>query len=957
MVIDEPDEETVFVVARKISDPQERLAYVQNACGTQEAKARRVHSLLKIDSEDRHFLEQPVASSELTQVLLSSCEMRDSLIGPYRLKEQLGSGGMGVVWLAEQEVPVRRRVALKLMRTDFSDAKFRHLFEAERQALAVLDHPGIAKLLDAGSTADGRLWFVMELVQGSPITEYCRLHSLPLNDRLRLVISVCDAIHHSHQKGLIHRDLKPANILVADNSDRREVKVIDFGVAKTHEDDIAESPLLSEDNHVVGTIAYMSPEQTTPDVNPVDFRCDIYALGVLLYQLLSGSAPFENPVWRQASISEKQRMIREELPPRPSQRLLRKKRDPSQSRDSNSDLQADEAACPNCPPGLKSNDVAGDLDCIVAKAMHQNPERRYATAAAMATDISRYLSLQPVEARNGSWTYRLRKLVLRKRLPLTVTALTMMLCFFVVAISVNLIQHTGENKRQNLVLQKQQQELLQHGEALRQHSYVTQMQTAHAAWMRGDLQEARAAYEKVASADSAPGGHTFEVNYVRNLCETGIRILREHEGKVFDVTFSPDSRLLVSCSGDKSCRLVIQDVESGKVLGRLDDFPSDVNAACFSQDGRLLITSEEAKLVRIWDTASKTIQRVLKSDAIEAWSVDVSPDGQHFAVGFQDGTVSLDHCSGFDDGLSRLIRTEYRLNGCALSSTGEFGAVISDDGETVSIIDGREGRVLRTIEAPDGKKFGNVLFSGESDAVWITDHSGGVWRSESKSNRLDFFDSSYDVALICPVISQNEKLIALCPVLFEGRAGSVRDLESGREILGLPDPEVGDSRKLQHVVAFLSNNRALTLQGRSASVVDLENGRQIGAAFQRNQQWIALCAALPGQSLVLISLFDGGVLLWNAEQNRVEATLHGHQEIVSAAAVSSDKKTLATASRTGEVWLWHLPGFQPLFELKGATGHVYQMSFSSDGQRLLAIADRADGGGEVLMWDASNRVP
>jgi serine/threonine protein kinase/predicted Rdx family selenoprotein len=335
-----------------------------------------------------------------TESYKSVVELGSVVAGRYKLLEMLGEGGMGSVYIAEQEQPVQRRVALKLIKPGMDSRRVLRRFDAERQALAMMDHTHIAKVLDAGTTSEGRPFFVMELVKGVPITKYCDEHHLSLRDRLELFVPICRAIQHAHQKGIVHRDIKPSNVLVAVQDGKPVPKVIDFGVAKALHQKLTEGSVYTEIGQVVGTLEYMSPEQAELSALDIDTRTDVYALGVLLYELLTGTTPLNRRELKQAAYDEMLRMIREVEPPKPSTRL-------SESKDSLASL----AAQRRTEPTRLTKAVRGELDWVVMKALEKDRTRRYETANGLARDIERHLNDEPVEACPPSATYRLGKLV------------------------------------------------------------------------------------------------------------------------------------------------------------------------------------------------------------------------------------------------------------------------------------------------------------------------------------------------------------------------------------------------------------------------------------------------------------------------------------------------------------------------------------------------------------------
>jgi eukaryotic-like serine/threonine-protein kinase len=399
-------EESIFTEALDKRSPDELVAFLDGACGSDAALRARVENLLRSHEHAGSFLRKPLAAT----VDQPAREQPGMVIGPYKLMEQIGEGGMGLVFVAEQQQPVRRRVALMIIKPGMDSRQVIARFEAERQALALMDHQNIAKVYDTGTTESGRPYFVMELVHGVPITDYCDANQLTPRQRLELFVPVCQAVQHAHQKGIIHRDLKPSNVLVTMYDDKPVPKVIDFGVAKAVEQRLTEKTVYTQFGTLVGTFEYMSPEQAEMNAFGVDTRSDVYALGVLLYELLTGTTPLERPRLRQAAFDEIRRIIKEEEPPRPSVRL------------STSGALAKVAAARKTDPGKLSRLVRGELDWVVMRCLEKDRTRRYDTASALARDVERYLRDEPVEACPPSAGYRLRKLARKYRKPLEAAA-------------------------------------------------------------------------------------------------------------------------------------------------------------------------------------------------------------------------------------------------------------------------------------------------------------------------------------------------------------------------------------------------------------------------------------------------------------------------------------------------------------------------------------------------------
>lgn len=550
-------DKTIFYEA--LAKPAEnRAAFLEQACGGNQELRQRVEALLKEHEDVDRFLETPPIDPDATPrgttnpdaavdpravtenrplpTLPAGAEQPTdeetftrefspdlpSRIGPYHILQKLGEGGFGVVYLAEQRQPVRRRVALKVIKAGMDTRDVIARFEAERQALAMMDHANIARVLDAGATDHGRPYFVMQLVKGVPITEYCDTHKLSIKGRLELFMQVCQAIQHAHQKGIIHRDIKPSNVLVALDDNRPVPKVIDFGVAKAIDQRLTEKTIYTHLGQVIGTPIYMSPEQAQRNQMDIDTRSDVYSLGVLLYELLTGTTPLERHKVRAAAFDEMLRMIREVEPPKPSTRI-------SESGESLSTISTQR----HIEPRKLTTAVRGELDWIVMKALEKDRTRRYDGAGAFAADIQRYLDDEPVAAGPPSTAYRLRKFARKhRRLIATAAGLAAVLLVAMIisvwqAIRATQAEKTAQEQRNRAVAaEDKEREARVRQEQLKQQALDS-------------LQEARTA------ADQWLINLSGDLLYYPGLNPTRERLLREAERhyKTFSARTSDDPRL------------------------------------------------------------------------------------------------------------------------------------------------------------------------------------------------------------------------------------------------------------------------------------------------------------------------------------------------------------------------------------------------------------------------------
>jgi eukaryotic-like serine/threonine-protein kinase len=625
--------EAVFLRALEIPSPPERAAYLQAACAGDDELRRRVERMLAAQPQLGSFLDQNAAEIVLT-THQSAAERPGAQIGPYKLLQQIGEGGMGAVYMAEQTRPVRRQVALKVIKPGMDSRQVVARFEAERQALAMMDHVNIARVLDAGATESGRPYFVMELVHGVPITKYCDDNQLTPRERLELFVPVCQAIQHAHQKGVIHRDVKPSNVMITLYDGKPVPKVIDFGVAKATEQRLTERTLFTQYGALVGTLEYMSPEQAEMSALGVDTRSDIYSLGVLLYELLTGSTPLTHKRMKEAAYAEILRMIKEEEPPKPSTRL-------SDSGEALASISANR----HTEPAKLTKLVRGELDWIVMKTLEKDRNRRYETANGFAADVQRYLNNEAVQACPPSVSYRMRKFVRRNQRPVLAAALVALaLVGGIIGTTWNMIRATDaravavdEAKQKGAALAAAEKSQRDAKEQLflalfsqaRAGRFSRQMgqrldslaALAKAARIRPEehLRDEAIAAMALPDIRVVPGWHASPPAQPAVAYGRQYRLYaRMDEAEVISVRTIP---------GDREVRRIV----SGPILGTY---------LHFSPDDRFLFGFGEGGSLRVWRVADG--QPMLQEELRACHALAFSPDGRQLAVGQQDWVLRFD---------------------------------------------------------------------------------------------------------------------------------------------------------------------------------------------------------------------------------------------------------------------------------------------------------------------------
>jgi serine/threonine protein kinase/WD40 repeat protein len=744
MAMERQRERDIFLAARDISDPRERRAFVERECGAETNSRQRLLELLDEGPAADSFFESLPPGPPAPAGESLGAATGEPAISHYKLLEVIGEGGFGVVYLAEQAEPIRRRVALKILKQGMDTREFVVRFEAERQALAMLDHPNIARVLEAGATEKGRPYFVMELVPGCSITRYCDENRLRIRERLELFIKVCLAVQHAHQQGIIHRDLKPSNILVATRDGHPEPKIIDFGVAKAVAEPLTSRALSTRYGRMLGTPAYMSPEQAELGGANVDTRSDIYSLGVVLYELLAGQPPLAPERLSRLALVEMQQIIREEEPPRPSVRL-----------DAPGSASESVAERRGTTPRDLGRLLSGDLDWIAMKALEKDRRRRYASASALIEDIERHLREEPVMAGPPRLGYRLGKFVRRHR-RVTITALLglgFLLLGFLLALA-GFVQASRERDRAVAaedLSDRQRKWALQEAELAHRReaqqrltAYTSDMSLAKAALDLGDAGRARALLDRQRPGTGQPDLREWEWRYLWKQCQSdALATLYHHSNSIYSLAISADSR--EAAIGGFDGALLLLNLESRQICGRLQDSGPPCLAQ-YSPHAKLLAATDSQGRLRLWRTAAP-----FHSDPLEG-------PGQPRALAFSGdgGRLAAVEPSGrlwIWDATSHKVITNYSLNtiypdshsgGLVFSTAATVLWVSSAWGDVVAV-EVSTGRVLRTWRAHPGlittlalSPDGTSLVSGSGfmdSSVTVWDPAQGTPRAVLEGHR------------------------------------------------------------------------------------------------------------------------------------------------------------------------------------------------------------------------------
>jgi WD40 repeat protein/serine/threonine protein kinase len=911
-------------------------------------------------------------------------------IGHYELMELIGEGGMGLVYLAEQKEPVKRRVALKIIKPGMDSRQVIARFEAERQVLALLDHPNIAHVFDAGTTEAGRPYFVMEYVKGMSITRYCDKNKLNIEQRLKLFRQVCEAVQHAHQKGIIHRDIKPSNILVSVQNDEAVPKIIDFGIAKAITQPIIETTFYTRQGELLGTPEYMSPEQVDIAAQDIDTRSDVYALGVLLYVLLTGMLPFDRKSLEKASFEELQRTIREQEPPHPSTRLTSLGQEAKRIAESR-DTQVVTLA----------RRLQRELEWIPMKAMRKDRTRRYQSVSELADDVRNYLNGLPLIAGPETAVYRARKFVRKHAGSVTMVALIVVAVVIGLVVSIVMGCRAEQARQQEMsarmeaeqaqkAAQEQRKVAEDNAAEYRNLSYIHGIALADMKYRERNLHSARKLLESCPEGlrgwewyrlnfilDKALiiSGESFDTAWVLAMSPDGDRIasgygtsmikiwdgatgaeimnLRGHNSPIYTVAFSPDGKRIVSGGEDRTVK--IWDAASGEELMTLEGHESWIKCVGFTPDGgRIVSGSDEftgstmtsgnlqTATVKVWDASSGEELMTIQGVGERIDKVAVSPDGKRILTGHaRSKAFEWDASTGkklrtFSMPGHKILPVNYSPDGKRIALGCENGTMKILDAETGEgiLAGGRHNDGITSITfSPDSKLIASV---SRDNTIKLWDAAGGEELATLASYVWNFVDIAFSPdgkPIVCASIPGMNK---------------IWDPKTDRESTILEGHE-----QLVRDLVFSPDGKRLVSAGKDKTIKlwDVSQANEI-RTFRGHEGTIMSVAISPDGKRIVSGSIDKTLRIWDVETGKEVMILSGHKDKVISVAFSPDGKWIVSGSHDSTVKIWDASTGRESMTFSGHKGRVCSVAFSPDGRQVVSGA----WDGEVKVWDASTGV-
>lgn len=888
-----PSERELFFEALAIVSMKERSVFLNGACFNQPDLRRRVDELLASHAEQDDFMQESALDSDAT--LLDSSVISEgpgTTIGRYKLLQKVGEGGMGVVYMAEQTEPIVRKTALKIIKLGMDTKQVVARFDAERQALAMMDHPNIAKVLDAGATDTGRPYFVMELVRGVPITEYCDKAKLSTRQRLELFIPLCQAIQSAHQKGIIHRDIKPSNVMVTLHDGNPMPKVIDFGIAKATNQKLTEKTLFTNYSQMIGTPAYMSPEQAEMSGSDVDTRTDVYSLGVLLYELLTGTTPFPSKELLSLGYGEMQKLIAEKEPPKPSTRMSTMQYEDQTAMATNRSMEV----------SALSTLFQGDLDWIVMKALEKDRAHRYESVSGLVADVKRHLNDEPVSAAAPTFRYQLQKFYRRNKAYMLAVGVVGGLLILTATVTTLLAIHASNLR--DVATRAQADAELERNHAIQEQEKAQAL---------ADEREKSLYFERIARAQS--------------------ELVANHPADALDLL--------------KECPMALRNWEWHHLYRRCVSSPPDplvfpspvISISCNTSGSRIAALCEDGKIrIRgiVTEGGPELVAPNWSPDQISPifgwWPVQwiaLHPSGNQLAVIKGGNEVSLiDSNSG--DEIRSFSGHSDRINSIAISPSGAQLATSSLD-KTVRLWNCNDGAqqfeifhgnwTTGLVFTPDGKRLITGSFS-LNRTVRIWDTATGL--------ELNTFEDDHESILNIAVNLDGTKIAT-------GGANHtvfVRDLEGGEPI------RMQGNYKGVMRVAFNSDSSRLISGGedRTIRLWETSTGREILNLHQTPRDVMNLTFLPDGSKIVggshgnVLTLLDGSQ--WTKQEETTHITLSGHQNPVLPIAYHPSRPLIASGSRDGSLRLWDLEANeQDSFPIGG---YIFDVSFNPQGTHILS---------------------
>ncbi len=880
-------------------------------------------------------------------------------IGRYKLLELIGEGGMGLVYLAEQQEPIRRKVALKIVKLGMDTKQVIARFEAERQVLALLDHSNIARVLDAGTTETGRPYFVMEYVKGMSITKYCDRHKLSVEKRLKLFLRVCEAVHHAHQKGIIHRDIKPANILVSVQDDRPVPKIIDFGIAKAVTQPLTERTLYTRQGQLLGTPEYMSPEQADMGNEDIDTRADIYSLGVVLYELLAGALPFEHEVLQKVGFAELQRILQEEEPPHPSIRLT------------SLGEEAKEIAERRHTQVLAlARRLHRELEWIPLKAMRKDRSRRYRSASELADDIQNYLSGAPLIAGPETAVYRVKKFV-RKHAG-SVATVALVAAVIVLGLIVSTVMYIRA-ERMRVLAEQAEKVAEERGEEYRRLSYVHGVALADAKYHEGNIRRLRELLESC--PNDLRGWEWYRLNHI---ADKALMTLRGHTDRVYGMAISPDGKRIASGSEDKTIK--VWDAGTGTELMTLHGHGATVTSVAFGQDGRRIASGSGDKTIKVWDAATGAEVMTLRGHESTVWSVAFSPDSKRIISAGMDIKV-WDVSTGNElmtlRGHERAIRSvAFSPDGKRIVSGGWDKSIKvwdSASGTEVMTLRWHESPILSVAFSPDGKR---IVSGGVDSTVKLWDaatgeevltlagHNHWVKSVTFSPDGKRVISGSFDNTIKVWDAETGAELMTLRG--HEGRVWTVEFSPDGKRIVSSSEDKTikvwdaairGDVVTLSGheeavgSIAFSPDGKRLVSGSEDGTVKlwDAATGAELMTLLGHGEGGVYSVAFSPDGKRIVSSSEDKTIKIWDAVTGNELMTLRGHKEVVIGVSFSPDGKRIVSGGVDSTLKLWDAATGGELMTLGGHSDWIQSVAFSPDGKRIVS------GGNDktIKVWDVA----